>query len=848
LVDTVDETDYLILPFGLLMRESTIIDSIYQDTSTFKLINGSLVTNIDQSNLYKSISLKAAAVLEFYPEEEISQCKLYFDPRMKEVDARYTNVTFQINVGNGFQAILFNGDMIDYDRKEDSIVSKIVVNYTFENANKSDTIKFYLTTEAEPIDLDKSSSNSWDYHGSFNEIVGIDFKYGVKRGCGNVDKKLRRPIILVPPYRPIIQPVSLKKYYKQFNFKQLIDNLSEKGYDVIFIKLKPGNAHLSLSGRALAKFIKYINTKKTEDYPYESWENVVGGFSMGGQVARYALMYGEDRHMTQNINDQHHHTRLYIPFDSPHLGANVPMFTQAVYKDLRYTNILAAISYSALTDDASSDMAISSINANAISVSGNVRTIYPDILPERTSYLNELENFHHIFSNTGLGDQRNRFPAFTRNIAVSVGSNEQDYNAEFGLNPGKLLFEQNNLFAIGTGFGGSVKKTRFLWASNYGSQKNLFYNKVVYKFLFLFPVVLKNHLYRTENAIEWDMAQGGYKDQFYSKVSGGAVPILRSSVFFFLGTKHYKNHVSFLPLISAFAVKPSIWANNNLLFDTKQQGLMYTDRNLITISNASNTYGYPNVGHIYDHFNITPFEAIYTDPQTYEHIKMQASITQTEPNLDQSFLYNTRNFIVDEVEADHVKLQNKIIGKNHIQNLPSYKYKAWYKASLSIELGREVTAKTDVGDYIIESTGDITTYAGESVTIKPGFHTKQGSSYRAYIGYQPCNNKSLLSHDTESSNDQLSSNGVNVASRVLDPLYLNEIEMYPNPAKDFFNIKVTENWIEGKIKIVTMSGVIMQSETIINVNQRISSQFKSGTYIIVFTSKEGISISKLLFL
>jgi len=70
-----------------------------------------------------------------------------------------------------------------------------------------------------------------------------------------------------------------------------------------------------------------------------------------------------------------------------------------------------------------------------------------------------------------------------------------------------------------------------------------------------------------------------------------------------------------------------------------------------------------------------PFEAIYCDPQAYQHIKMQESVG--DEDLDDTYLVHTRNFILDEVESDIVYLQNKTIGQNHIQWDPYYRYKAW---------------------------------------------------------------------------------------------------------------------------------------------------------------------------
>jgi hypothetical protein len=62
-------------------------------------------------------------------------------------------------------------------------------------------------------------------------------------------------------------------------------------------------------------------------------------------------------------------------------------------------------------------------------------------------------------------------------------------------------------------------------------------------------------------------------------------------------------------------------------------------------------------------------------------------------------LVHTRNFIVNEVESDVVYLQNKTIGKNLVQYVPSYKY------------------------------------------FKPGTHFKASSKVHAKIEYWPCQRK-----------------------------------------------------------------------------------------------------------
>ncbi len=74
----------------------------------------------------------------------------------------------------------------------------------------------------------------------------------------------------------------------------------------------------------LAEIITLINTQKVG-----TEQNVVIGPSMGGLISRYALNYME-------ANTLNHDTRLWISFDSPHRGANVPIGLQHLFNSLAY--------------------------------------------------------------------------------------------------------------------------------------------------------------------------------------------------------------------------------------------------------------------------------------------------------------------------------------------------------------------------------------------------------------------------------------------------------------------------------------------------------------------------------
>jgi hypothetical protein len=828
------EDDELVLPFGFLFHNISFIDSSNMTSENFSVNQFKLIPITSENELYTKVVLKSATVLEFYPDNGYSQGYLKYVDNLISTSTDVTNLQLSINLGSGYQ--LFNeGSLIQFDRTQDSIIGKVAFQYQLNGVLKQDTIPFFVTTIGEKAE----KSSGWDYKHRFGSWPGLRYRCGIKTGCGNVDDKYRRPFIIIPPYRPSVQLMSLSKYYDQFNYSGIIDELASRGYDVIFIKQKPGNASLEAAGDYLASFIKHVNSKKSEDYPNENWENIVMGYSMGGQIARYALKKMEKQHM-DDIRNPHHHTRLYIPFDSPHHGANIPMFTQIIYYDMRDRNLFAMMAYRALTDEASKDMSVTHILAGyPNNYSSYVYSVQANPAQERVNFMSALNNdFNHQF--TPLNDTRKNFPSFTRNIAVSTGSNDANYASRYSLYPNTEMFTQN---AIVMGLGGLHYKHRRVYASKYASENTAF--RVQEKILtFLYPITIRNRDYRMVNGYEWDMAQGGYKDEFYNKNVTGIVSILRWSTFG-LGQKHYDNHVSFLPLVSALAINPNIWQNNNLYYNLKDQGLMYQSELDVQLNTKSDLFGYPHLAYPSNHFQITPFEAVYCDPQTYEHIKMQASVDENEGYLPY-YLETTRDFILNETEAADVYLQNKIIGKNHNQNLAGYKYRAWYKAKNKLTIGFQVTPKTDPGDYVIEKTGDITVYAGYEVNIKPGFHSAQGSDFHAFIqddcpGYSGKPALSNNSSTTGNKGEWIIRRMENSPVESTNPKQV-EVRIFPNPSSG----AVFFEWGEGIMKelsVYSTEGHLLSSETLSNETQ-LRLNLKKGVYFCTFLSNDGSKITK----
>ena len=133
--------------------------------------------------------------------------------------------------------------------------------------------------------------------------------------------------------------------------KNLIVKLNEEGYDVIILNIPKytttkttdaigtpdyfaidgGADYVERNGRALASYIQATKAKLVLNNSLENL--VIMGPSMGGLISRYALAYMEKKEFEATTPADKaswkHNTRIWVSFDSPHLGANIPLGAQA---------------------------------------------------------------------------------------------------------------------------------------------------------------------------------------------------------------------------------------------------------------------------------------------------------------------------------------------------------------------------------------------------------------------------------------------------------------------------------------------------------------------------------------
>ncbi|MFJ2113666.1 esterase/lipase family protein [Streptomyces sp. NPDC087850] len=137
---------------------------------------------------------------------------------------------------------------------------------------------------------------------------------------------LVRPVLLADGFNS--GPSKLDELYDGFENGEypFISELRGRGRDAVIFGFGDRTASILDNAAYMTEAIMKLIAERRGDEPL-----VVGGFSMGGLVARYALAGME----TESID---HQTALYFSYDSPHRGAWVPIGLQAFAHYLKRGN------------------------------------------------------------------------------------------------------------------------------------------------------------------------------------------------------------------------------------------------------------------------------------------------------------------------------------------------------------------------------------------------------------------------------------------------------------------------------------------------------------------------------
>ena len=165
---------------------------------------------------------------------------------------------------------------------------------------------------------------------TWTDIDGL--RVGIYFGCNNTE--LTKPIIYLEgidvfDFIPKANRTAASIYADVIQRSQLAQ-LQNHGYDFVIVDWKNSRRDMVDNAMFVVGLIDELKEVIENDHQF-----VLIGESMGGVIGRYALSYMEtDEYFDGDPpeEEQMHNTRLFISYDSPQQGANVPMALQTAYK------------------------------------------------------------------------------------------------------------------------------------------------------------------------------------------------------------------------------------------------------------------------------------------------------------------------------------------------------------------------------------------------------------------------------------------------------------------------------------------------------------------------------------
>jgi hypothetical protein len=309
----------------------------------------------------------------------ITKFKLAPDLLFSNVLNNSVEVSIDFGDGFGYRNVGFDEVItINYTGFEEGSIGIIKIKAKFnggETLFTTTVFRFAKTgddiTPDGTIEVQENFRNTFNVCGINNGLQSGDARFYIQY-ANLYDSKLRKPIIIVEGF-DIDKNANDNRYgdlgwttfktgitynedgeqtaFQLENLPVLMGRLKAEGYDVIVVDFKDGGKRIESNALALISIIQWVNLKKEG-----SNELSVMGASMGGLIVRYALRLMEE----QNCK---HCTRIYITYDSPHRGANIPVGVQHFVKFFAQVDADAKDQYDkTLSSDAALQMLVYHVN------------------------------------------------------------------------------------------------------------------------------------------------------------------------------------------------------------------------------------------------------------------------------------------------------------------------------------------------------------------------------------------------------------------------------------------------------------------------------------------------------
>jgi pimeloyl-ACP methyl ester carboxylesterase len=406
------------IPLSILIADFEKINKTSLENGDLKLdADNQIVVTTNEDNLFKKYSVTVLAPLLSKTQRKkvtfILDDDMFFNTTNKTIES----ISIAANNDTNWNIIVKNEPLtINFDEDGKQTIQCKIKFTSGENVLQSFQLEIDSQNEAESM-LTNAITATIPFQG-YDETTGFLGQGEYQLFMDTTNGVLDKPIFLIDGFDPG-NTRNINAIYQLLNYNSgsnLADYLRSQGFDIVILNFpnytRPnttttvdgGADYIQRNAFVLVELIKQINTQKVG-----TQKNVVIGPSMGGLIARYALRYME-------INNLVHNTRLYISFDSPHLGANVPIGFQHVlnylaFGPLNYTEFQPVVN-SYFKSPSSRQMLIDQFEGHLQS-----NSLYDFntniVLPTGKS------GFRDVFQNelNAMG-----FPQTTRNVSISNGA------------------------------------------------------------------------------------------------------------------------------------------------------------------------------------------------------------------------------------------------------------------------------------------------------------------------------------------------------------------------------------------------------------------------------------------
>ncbi|NND50999.1 MAG: T9SS type A sorting domain-containing protein [Flavobacteriaceae bacterium] len=329
-----------VLPIGIVFTEFDVLADDAIANNDVQFINNQFIKSANSTASIFEVNRKLIAAP--FNSKTVGLSPTFSLPHeyvLNTTNALISSIRIDFGDGFGFQQ-LSPGGQIQISYLEEGL-KNMAFEVTFDSGER---LYSYSSIYAKPNSAEQQNRNATGSVIPFTSTITPDLSaYGEPvnyPGEGEyqifldtVDGVLDKPIILVDGFDPgdgrtIAGLYSLLDFTDSMGSQNLADLVRSQGFDVVILNfpvytrmadmavIDGGADFIERNAMLLVDLINTINTNKTG-----SEQNVIIGPSMGGLISRYALNYMEDQTLD-------HDTRLFISFDSPHRGANVPIGVQ----------------------------------------------------------------------------------------------------------------------------------------------------------------------------------------------------------------------------------------------------------------------------------------------------------------------------------------------------------------------------------------------------------------------------------------------------------------------------------------------------------------------------------------